>query len=68
MAICEYYSRVKRQTVSRTLSGNRNPHRPIEHQIEKCSHPESQHKPGTITTNVTCQGIIENCVIPENLR
>lgn len=68
MPTCKYYFYERQQVASKTLSGNRNPRRPKEHEIEKCSHPESQHKPGTITANVTCKGIIENCVIPEALR
>jgi hypothetical protein len=68
VSICKYYSRKTQQIMSHTLTANRNPRRPIEHQVEKCSNPESSDKPGTITANVTCQGRVENCVIPENLR
>jgi len=55
MAICQYYLQKIQRDVSRTISGDRNSHRPIEHKIEKCSHPESQKKSGTITANVSCQ-------------
>ena len=67
MAICQYYSQKIQRDVSRTISGGSNSRRTIEHEIEKCSHPESQNKPGTMTANVSCQGMIENCIIPEDM-
>jgi len=68
MTKCQFYDCKTTKSISQVITGNRNPSKPIYREYKKCSHPESQHKPGTITTNVTCQGMIEKCVIPEHLR
>ena len=68
MSICPHYSCKKVRSVSKVQTANRNPRKPKIHDVKKCSHPESMHKPGTITQNVPCEGDITHCIIPEHLR
>jgi len=68
MSKCKFYDCKTTKSVSKVITGNRNPAKPIYREYKKCTHPESKHKPGTITPNVTCEGDIAHCVIPKNLR
>lgn len=68
MPICPYYTSKTTRTVSKVQTGNRNPRKPIIREINKCTHPESLHKVGTITKNVPCGGAIASCIIPSKLK
>lgn len=69
MSTCTFYVCKTTKSVSKILTGNRNPKKPTIREIKKCSHPESKNSLGTIgTDNVACEGNIEKCIIPEHLR
>ncbi len=68
MSVCKFYSYKQIKSESKVMPTNRNPRKQIIREYKKCSHPESKHKTGAITQNVTCEGNIEHCIIPMNLR
>ena len=69
MSTCIFYVCKTTKSVSKITTCNRNPKKPTIHEAKKCSHPNSNIKPGTIGTgNVACEGNIEKCIIPEHLR
>lgn len=61
MSNCQFYITKKVRSASKVISGNRNPIKPIYHEVNKCLHPDSMNKTGTITQNVTCEGNTARC-------
>lgn len=66
MPICEYFSLTKKTNVSKTTRGRGT--YVSTHDVKKCTHPESSHKPNTLTENVMCEGDQSKCVIPPEKR
>jgi hypothetical protein len=63
MSLCQFYYHKKSKSKSNVITGNRCQAKPTIHDIKKCSHPDSVHKPGTISGNVPCEGNASLCII-----
>lgn len=65
---CQYYSEKVKVYRHKNLTGSRSPSKPTTTVEKKCSHEQSEHQPGIIAGNVSCEGDESLCVIPGRSR
>ena len=65
MSECQHYKCRPSQVHSKIIQNDRNPRKPITHEICECFHPDSPKLPGTLTSQVHCGGDPknENCIM-----